>query len=70
SARDIKIGQHVDVDDATFRITDTSKLVAYLRIPQTELQKFSAGHPAKVQVDAMPGQAFAATIARISPTID
>jgi membrane fusion protein (multidrug efflux system) len=70
STRDIKIGQHVDVNDATFRITDTSKLVAYLRIPQTELHKFSPGDPAKVRVDAMPGQAFAATIARISPTID
>jgi membrane fusion protein (multidrug efflux system) len=70
SARDIKLGQHVDVNDTTFRITDTSELVAYLRIPQTELNKFSAGHLAKVRVDAMPGQAFDALIARISPTID
>lgn len=70
SAREIKIGQHVGVNDTTFRITDTSKLVAYLRIPQTELQKFSAGHHAKVRVDAMPGRAFDALIARISPTID
>ena len=70
SARNIKIGQHVDVNDPTFRITDASKLVAYLRIPQTELRKFSVGHLAKVRVDAMPGQAFDASIARISPTID
>jgi membrane fusion protein (multidrug efflux system) len=70
SARDIKIGQHVDVNDTTFRITDTSQLVAYLRIPQTELSKFSAGHLAEVRVDAMPGQTFDALIARISPTID
>lgn len=70
SARDIKIGQHVSVNETTFRITDTSSLVAYLRIPQTELEKFSAGHHANVRVDAMPGQTFDATIARISPTID
>lgn len=70
SARGIKVGQHVDVNDSTFTITDTAKLVAYLRIPQTELHKFSAGHPAKVRVDAMPEQAVEATIARISPTID
>ena len=70
SARDIKIGQNVDVNDATFRITDTSSLVAYLKIPQTELEKFSAGHQVKVSVDAMPELSFDARIARISPTID
>jgi len=70
SARVIKVGQHVGVNDATFKITDTSSLVAYLRIPQSELLKFSTGHQAKIRVDAMPEISFAATIARISPTID
>ena len=70
SAREVKVGQHVGVNDETFKITDTSSLVAYLRIPQGELVKFSAGQQAKVSVDAMPGTSFIATIARISPTID
>jgi membrane fusion protein (multidrug efflux system) len=70
SAREVKIGQHVGVNDPIFKITDTSKLVAYLQIPQNELVKFSAGHQAKVQVDAMPEVSFIASIARISPTID
>ena len=70
SARVVKVGQHVDVNDATFRITDKSKLVAYLRIPQTELEKFSVGHLAKLRVDAMPELPFYARIVRISPTID
>jgi membrane fusion protein (multidrug efflux system) len=70
SARDIKIGQHVNVSDGTFKITDTTILVAYLRIPQTELEKFSAGQHVNVSVDAMPDVSFDATIARISPTID
>ena len=70
SARDVKVGQYVDVNDATFKITDTSSLVAYLKIPQTERGKFSVGHEANVRVDVMPEQSFAATIARISPTID
>ena len=70
SARDVKIGQHVDVNYATFRITDTTSLVAYLRIPQTELAKFTAGHQAKVRVDAMPEVSFDAQLVRISPTID
>lgn len=70
SARDVKIGQHVAVSDSTFRITDTSRLVAYLKIPQSELTKFSAGHNTEIHVDAMPDITFVATIARISPTVD
>jgi membrane fusion protein (multidrug efflux system) len=70
SARDIKVGQQVNAGDATFRVTDTSKLVAYLHIPQSELNKFAAGNIADVQVAAMPELTFKATIARISPTID
>lgn len=70
SSRDIKLGQSIDANSVTFRITDTSELVAYLQIPQAELAKFSAGHNASLQVDSMPGTDFHATIARISPTID
>jgi membrane fusion protein (multidrug efflux system) len=70
SSRDIKLGQSIEVNDVVFRITDTSELVAYLQIPQAELAKFSAGHAATLNVDAMPDTDFDATIARISPTID
>jgi membrane fusion protein (multidrug efflux system) len=70
SSRDVKLGQSIDANSVAFRITDTHELIAYLQIPQTELAKFSAGHNASLQVDAMPGTDFAATIARISPTID
>ena len=66
SARNIKVGQHVAVRDSTFRITDTLRLVAYLKIPQSELRKFSAGHSAEIHIDAMPEITFTATIARIS----
>ncbi len=70
SSRDIKLGQHVMAGAAAFKITDTTQLVAYLSISQTELSKISAGDTAKVRVDAMPGVEFSAVIARISPTID
>ena len=70
ASRDIKPGTHVRSGDATFRITDTSRLVAHLRIPQSELSKFSAGHAVELRVDAVPATSFIATIARISPTID
>jgi len=70
SARDVKLGQNIEVNGIAFRITDTSELIAYLQIPQAELAKFSVGHNASLQVDSMPEIKFDATIGRISPTID
>ena len=70
SSREIKPGQTVKAGDTTFRITDNSKLIAYLQIPQSELVKFSREHSATVQVDSSPGVLYPATIVRISPTID
>jgi len=70
SSRDIKVGTNIEVGESAFKISDTTRLVAYLNIPQTELSKFSAGHDATISVDAMPGVDFHATVARISPTID
>ncbi len=70
SGRDIKLGQNIETGTVTFRITDTTELVAYLHIPQAELAKFSSGHDASLRVDSMPNAQFDATIARISPTID
>jgi len=70
SSREIKLGQHLMAGAPAFKITDTTVLVAYLNIPQTELSKISAGDTAMVRVDAIPELAFHATIDRISPTID
>jgi membrane fusion protein (multidrug efflux system) len=70
ASREVKPGQHLSVDDVAFRITDTRELVAYLQIPQAELQKFSAGDTATVEVASTPNAEYSATIARISPTID
>ncbi len=70
SSRDVKLGANVSAGQTVFNVTDTSRLVAYLNIPQAELSKFSAGNTAMVAVDSAPDTRFDATIARISPTID
>jgi membrane fusion protein (multidrug efflux system) len=69
-SREIKPGQHLNVNDVAFRITDTTELIAYLQIPQSELAKFDVGHPVNIEVASMPGTRFPAAIKRISPTID
>ncbi len=70
SSREIKPGENLVPGQVAFRITDTSELIAYLQIPQAELSKFTVGDTATVEVASMPGSRFAATVARISPTID
>jgi membrane fusion protein (multidrug efflux system) len=70
SSREIKVGRQVYESDPLFRITDTSQLVAQLKIPQTELPKFEPGQSMQLHVDAMPELPYTATVARISPTID
>lgn len=70
SERRIRPGQTLAAGAETFRITDTTELIAYLQIPQDDLGKFSDRHPAILTVDAMPGKRFDAEIIRISPTID
>ena len=70
SSREIKPGESLAVGQVAFRVTETKELIAYLQIPQAELAKFNAGHTATVKVASMPNQKFAATIVRVSPTID
>jgi membrane fusion protein (multidrug efflux system) len=70
SAREVKPGQQLDVQDIAFRITDTNRLVAHMKIPQSELAKIAPGDEAEIRVDAMPDDVFIASIARVSPTID
>lgn len=70
SAREIRPGQSVNAGDVAFRITDTNELLADLQIPQSQLSKFRAGQAATLEVAAMPGTEFQASIIRISPTVD
>lgn len=70
AARHVKIGWRVEPGDPAFRITDTSRLVAELHIPQSEIGRIRAGQDAAIAVDALPGARFTATVDRISPTID
>jgi membrane fusion protein (multidrug efflux system) len=39
-------------------------------VPERELGRLKPGQPARVQVDAIPEQAFIGKVARISPTVD
>ncbi len=70
ASRDIKPGQTLAANQLAFQIADTSELIAYLQIPQSELGKFNTGDTAMMSVDALPGVPFNSVVKRISPTID
>ncbi|MEM8548186.1 MAG: efflux RND transporter periplasmic adaptor subunit [Pseudomonadota bacterium] len=70
SSRDIKVGNTIQANEATFRLTALDPLVAYLFIPEREYGRISANQSVSLQIDAMPGDDFVGRVARISPTVD
>ncbi|MGB5737704.1 MAG: efflux RND transporter periplasmic adaptor subunit [Woeseia sp.] len=70
SERFVKTGNTIEVNSPMFHITSLEPLVAYLHVPEREYRRIARGMPAAIEVDALAGQRFEATIARISPVVD
>lgn len=70
SSRDIKVGNTIERNAPTFRITALDPLVAYLYVPEREFGRIAADQPVRMRIDALPGELFEGTVARISPTVD
>lgn len=70
SERLVKAGNTITANAGVFRITDLDPLLAYLHVPEREFSKLDKGQPVALSVDALPGQRYGGTIARISPVID
>jgi len=68
--RHIKVGNTIQPNTVTFKVTDLKPLLAYVHVPERELRLLSPGQPAEIGVDALPNQPFAGKIARVSPVID
>ena len=70
SQRFVKIGNTINVNDVTFRVTSFEPLIVYLHIPEREYRRIERGQTAVIEVDALQGSEFEATVARISPVVD
>ena len=66
----VKTGNHLQVNQQLFIITDPSQLMLELHVPQQNMGRFVVGQPADIKADALPAETFEATIERISPSID
>jgi membrane fusion protein (multidrug efflux system) len=70
SARHIKVGNTISVNDPTFEVTDLEPLLAEVHIPEREFAKLRRDQAAGIVVDALAGARFAGRVERISPTLD
>ncbi|MCB1845039.1 MAG: efflux RND transporter periplasmic adaptor subunit, partial [Halioglobus sp.] len=70
SERFVKKGNTIDVNAKLFQVTSLDPLLAYLHVPEREYRRMARGMPASIQVDALGGARYGASIARISPVVD
>ncbi|MBT8106461.1 MAG: efflux RND transporter periplasmic adaptor subunit [Woeseiaceae bacterium] len=70
SERYIKLGNTIRVGDPAYRVTSLDPLVTYLHIPEREFQRIAPGQPVAIEIDALPGEPFMATVTRVSPVVD
>ena len=70
SARNIKLGNLVQINTPSFTIVDTSRLEATLNAPEREIETLKAGQTLQLSVDALPGKTFEGRIDRVSPVVD
>lgn len=70
SARHIKLGNMIQTNNPVFRVTKLDSLEAHVFVPERDIYKLAAGHPAVLSVDAWPDQEFAGQVQRINPVVD
>ncbi len=66
----IKRGQFMASNAVAFEIADFSELTTRLDIPEADAAALKVGQQVSIEVDALPGQAFAGRIERIAPVVD
>lgn len=70
SERYVKLGNTIRVGDRAYRVTSLDPLVAYLHVPEREFRRIAKGQPVAIEIDALDGDPFMATVTRVSPVVD
>ncbi|MFC1725141.1 efflux RND transporter periplasmic adaptor subunit [candidate division KSB1 bacterium] len=70
SERMIKVGNLLQANQHTFKITSFEPLLAVLHIPERELSTLHIDQTAELTFDALDGEKFSGIIDRISPVVD
>lgn len=70
SERFIKVGNTLEIGTPTFQVTSLEPLVSYLHVPEREFRRIVPGQSSLLTIDALGGETFPATVARVSPVVD
>jgi membrane fusion protein, multidrug efflux system len=66
----VKVGNQIQPNQALFQIDDFDPLEAKVSVPERDMQKIKAGQSVQMLVDAVPGQVFVGSVARVRPIVD
>lgn len=70
SERNVSVGRLVDTDQILFQIVDTSRMLAEIDIPESEVRHVAVGQRVTLEVDGLEGRELAGTLTYIAPEID
>ncbi|MDP2249143.1 MAG: efflux RND transporter periplasmic adaptor subunit [Hydrogenophaga sp.] len=68
--RSINLGQYVKDGDDLVNLEDTSLLTVDFRLPERYQSSIASGQVVQVQLDALPGKTFEATVLAVDPLLD
>jgi len=68
--RQVNLGQFIEPGDPVVRLESLDRLFADFKLPQQALPQVYVGQQVAVEVDAWPGETFAASVAAIEPAVD
>jgi len=70
SARFIKKGNLINTNDQLFHITNTTRLLAILHVPEHEMAKIKSGQTTLLKIDALKEHVINGQVERISPVVN
>ena len=70
TARHVKLGDYVNLNQHIFDIVDFGSLVARVYVPEKELSRLAPGLEARVSAEALGPAALLGTVDRIAPLVD
>lgn len=69
-ARPVNEGQAVSADTTLVTLQDTSRLLAWIDLPEDALARVREGMGVRIETPALPGRSFSGTVGQIAPELD
>ena len=70
TGRMIQVGQHVQISDELFQVTDFDPLIARIYLPERDIIGLNEGREVRILLNADAGVRFTGRIRQISPIVD